>query len=61
MAGICSVAAANATHQKIYLSADGKLSMGQPANSGLVTFVSDPMKPVPYTEDNTTTMGFHAA
>jgi putative CocE/NonD family hydrolase len=50
--------AANAQHVKLYLSADGKLPMAQPATQGSVSFISDPMKPVPYTEDNTTTMGF---
>ncbi|MGI4883407.1 MAG: CocE/NonD family hydrolase [Janthinobacterium lividum] len=49
--------AATATHQKLYLSADGKLAQ-QPGAPGPVTFVSDPLKPVPYTEDLTTTMGF---
>jgi putative CocE/NonD family hydrolase len=50
--------AANATSQKLFLSADGKLAKEQPASSGSVSYVSDPLKPVPYTEDNTTTMGF---
>ncbi|WP_158827126.1 CocE/NonD family hydrolase [Mucilaginibacter lacusdianchii] len=50
--------AANAQHVKLYLSADGKLAMNQPATQGSVSFISDPAKPVPYTEDNTTTMGF---
>jgi len=49
--------AAAATHQKLYLSADGKLAQ-QPGAAGPLTFVSDPLKPVPYTEDLTTTMGF---
>lgn len=49
--------AAEASHLKFYLSADGKLADAAPAQ-GSCTFVSDPMKPVPYTEDNTTTMGF---
>lgn len=47
-----------ATHLKMYLSADGKLSNTQPMAAGSTSFVSDPLKPVPYTEDNTTTMGF---
>jgi hypothetical protein len=47
-----------ATHVKFYLGSDGKLADAQPAAAGTTTFVSDPMKPVPYTEDNTTTMGF---
>ncbi|WP_183563177.1 CocE/NonD family hydrolase [Mucilaginibacter sp. SP1R1] len=50
--------APNATHQKMYLGADGKLADAQPASAGSVSFVSDPLKPVPYTEDNSTTMGF---
>ncbi|OKS87765.1 CocE/NonD family hydrolase [Mucilaginibacter polytrichastri] len=50
--------AANATSQKLFLNADGKLAKEQPASSGSVSYVSDPLKPVPYTEDNTTTMGF---
>lgn len=50
--------AANATNQKLFLSADGKLANSQPASNGSVSYVSDPLKPVPYTEDNTTTMGF---
>jgi putative CocE/NonD family hydrolase len=50
--------AANATSQKLFLSADGKLANSQPASTGSVSYVSDPLKPVPYTEDNTTTMGF---
>ncbi|MGY4539708.1 putative CocE/NonD family hydrolase [Mucilaginibacter sp. UYNi724] len=49
--------AAEASHLKFYLSADGKLADAAPAQGG-TSFVSDPMKPVPYTEDNTTTMGF---
>jgi putative CocE/NonD family hydrolase len=50
--------AASATHQKFYLSNDGKLAATQPAAEAGTSFVSDPMKPVPYTEDNTTTIGF---
>jgi putative CocE/NonD family hydrolase len=50
--------AANATSQKLFLSADGKLANNQPASTESVSYVSDPLKPVPYTEDNTTTMGF---
>jgi len=50
--------APNAVHQKIYLGADGKLADAQPATAGSVSYISDPLKPVPYTEDNTTTMGF---
>jgi putative CocE/NonD family hydrolase len=50
--------APNAVHQKMYLVADGKLADAQPSAADSVSFVSDPLKPVPYTEDNTTTMGF---
>ncbi|WP_114939232.1 CocE/NonD family hydrolase [Mucilaginibacter endophyticus] len=50
--------AANAVHEKMFLGADGKLANSQPAIAGSVSYVSDPLKPVPYTEDNTTTMGF---
>ncbi|WEA03623.1 CocE/NonD family hydrolase [Mucilaginibacter sp. SJ] len=50
--------AANAVHEKMFLGADGKLTNTQPATAGSVSYVSDPLKPVPYTEDNTTTMGF---
>ena len=50
--------AANATHQKLYLNADGKITMTAPASTGSMSYISDPAKPVPYTEDNTTTMGF---
>ena len=47
-----------ATHQKLYLNNDGKLASAQPTQQAGTTFISDPLKPVPYTEDNTTTMGF---
>jgi putative CocE/NonD family hydrolase len=50
--------APNAVHEKMFLGADGKLSTTQAASAGSVSYVSDPLKPVPYTEDNTTTMGF---
>jgi hypothetical protein len=50
--------AANAVHEQFYLGADGKLADNKPSAEGSVSFVSDPLKPVPYTEDNTTTMGF---
>ncbi|MCJ8209372.1 CocE/NonD family hydrolase [Mucilaginibacter sp. RS28] len=49
---------ANTAHQKLYLGADGKLTMSQASTAGFVSYISDPLKPVPYTEDNTTTMGF---
>ncbi|AMR31766.1 X-Pro dipeptidyl-peptidase [Mucilaginibacter sp. PAMC 26640] len=47
-----------AVHEKLYLNNDGKLANTQPAAQGATTFVSDPLKPVPYTEDIPTTMGF---
>uniref|UniRef100_UPI0035CA6417 CocE/NonD family hydrolase n=1 Tax=uncultured Hymenobacter sp. TaxID=170016 RepID=UPI0035CA6417 len=50
--------AAEATHLKMYLSADGKLEKQPAATPGTTSFVSDPLKPVPYTEDLTTTTGF---
>ncbi|MBK0378153.1 CocE/NonD family hydrolase [Mucilaginibacter segetis] len=50
--------AAAATHQKLYLNNNGKLSETEPNEKGAETYISDPMKPVPYTEDNTTTLGF---
>ncbi|NHA05208.1 CocE/NonD family hydrolase [Mucilaginibacter sp. HC2] len=50
--------APNAVHQKMYLGSDGKLANAQPSTAGSVSYISDPLKPVPYTEDNTTTMNF---
>ncbi len=58
--------AANAQNQTFYLSNTGKLASaagttGREAASPsprYSEFISDPMKPVPYTEDNTTTQGF---
>ncbi|RFZ82288.1 CocE/NonD family hydrolase [Mucilaginibacter terrenus] len=47
-----------AAHVKFYLNNDGKLASTAPAAQGSVSYVSDPLKPVPYTEDNSTTMGF---
>lgn len=50
--------AANAQTMAFALMPNGDLTR-QPGNaSGFSEFVSDPNKPVPYTEDNTTTMGF---
>ncbi len=43
---------------KFYLTADGKLSTEEKTGNTYSEFVSDPKKPVPYTEDNTTTLGF---
>lgn len=37
--------------EKLYLASDGGLSSTQPKQSGYNEFISDPMKPVPYTED----------
>jgi len=56
--------AADAEARSFYLMTDGSLAtnrvMGSPDGSGssFSEFISDPMKPVPYTEDNTTTQGF---
>ncbi|SEN99418.1 hypothetical protein SAMN05216436_1289 [bacterium A37T11] len=50
--------AANAIHLKLYLNSDGKISFDRPEGNGSVSFISDPMKPVPYTEDLSTTTGF---
>ncbi len=55
--------AANAQTMTFYLTATGKLEAattrnGRPQTATFTEFVSDPMKPVPYTEDNTTTVGF---
>lgn len=49
---------ANATKQKLFLGADGKLTFTQSTKSGSTSYLSDPLKPVPYTEDITTTTGF---
>ncbi|MFD2571764.1 CocE/NonD family hydrolase [Spirosoma soli] len=49
--------AVNAQTVQFYLSANGQLAQ-QGNGSGFSEFVSDPMKPVPYTEDITTTQGF---
>ncbi|WP_080058568.1 CocE/NonD family hydrolase [Spirosoma aerolatum] len=48
--------AANAQPTSFYLSSNGQLA--QQAGNGYSEFVSDPMKPVPYTEDITTLQGF---
>ncbi len=50
--------AAEARKLSFYLDPAGKLSESTPAKAGFSEFVSDPMKPVPYTEDNTTTIAF---
>ena len=49
--------AADAQKTSFYLASNGQLAQ-QPGDGGYSEFVSDPMKPVPYTEDNTTTLGF---
>jgi putative CocE/NonD family hydrolase len=48
----------NAVKQKMYLGANGKLSFTAPTTSGSTSYMSDPLKPVPYTEDLSTTIGF---
>ncbi len=55
--------ASDAQPQTFYLTATGKLEVattrnGRPQTATFAEFISDPMKPVPYTEDNTTTIGF---
>ncbi|MDB5241363.1 MAG: X-Pro dipeptidyl-peptidase [Spirosoma sp.] len=40
------------------LAANGQLAQGSTGTNAYSEFVSDPMKPVPYTEDITTTQGF---
>ena len=49
---------ASAVKQKMYLGANGKLSFTAPTTSASTSYISDPLKPVPYTEDLTTTIGF---
>ena len=39
--------AANAVHEKMFLGADGKLVNTQPSAAGSVSYISDPLKPVP--------------
>lgn len=41
-----------------YLKSDGELSQEKSDSKSFSEFISDPKKPVPYTEDNTTTSGF---
>ncbi|QMW06802.1 CocE/NonD family hydrolase [Spirosoma foliorum] len=48
--------AANAQSMQFFLASSGQLA--QQAGNGYSEFISDPMKPVPYTEDITTTQGF---
>ena len=56
--------AADAQTKQYFLNSDGMLAsnkiMGSadPSGNGFTEFISDPMKPVPYTEDITTTQGF---
>ncbi len=47
-----------AVKEKLFLNSDGKLAAAQPAAAGSTSYVSDPLKPVPYTEDLPTTIGF---
>ena len=49
---------ASAVKQKMYLGANGKLSFTVPNTASSTSYISDPLKPVPYTEDLTTTIGF---
>lgn len=51
--------AAAAEKKTLYFHANGKLSFDAPSQAASKTaYVSDPLKPVPYIEDNTETMGF---
>ncbi|MBO0931810.1 CocE/NonD family hydrolase [Fibrella aquatilis] len=51
--------AAEAQTQTYFLTKTGELTTGSaPTDNSFSEFVSDPAKPVPYTEDNTTTTGF---
>lgn len=48
-----------ATKKMLYFQPNGALSFkAASATATFSEYVSDPLKPVPYTEDNTTTMGF---
>jgi putative CocE/NonD family hydrolase len=47
-----------AVKEKLFLNSDGKLAATQPTAAGSTSYVSDPLKPVPYTEDLPTTIGF---
>jgi len=47
-----------AQKKKLFLASSGNLIEKTPTQVTSVAFVSDPTKPVPYTEDNTTTIGF---
>ena len=49
---------ANVTKQKMFLGSNGKLSFTKPKTAGSTSYVSDPLKPVPYTEDINTTTSF---
>ncbi len=50
--------ATNTTKQKMYLGENGQLSFKAPTKIASSSYISDPLKPVPYTEDLTTTIGF---
>ena len=47
-----------ATKKILYFRPDGKLGFEAASTGAFSEYVSDPLKPVPYTEDNTSTMGF---
>ena len=50
--------AADAQKMNFSLNQTGQLSQQSGDGQAFAQFISDPMKPVPYTEDNTTTAGF---
>ncbi len=49
---------ANLSKKQMYLGADGKLTFNVPGLPAFVDYISDPLKPVPHTEDITTTISF---
>lgn len=49
---------AQTTKANFFLGADGKLSSRANTADRFMEFISDPMKPVPHTDDNTTTISF---
>ena len=49
---------ANVTKQKMFLGSNGTLSFTKPKTAGSTSYLSDPLKPVPYTEDINTTTSF---
>ena len=51
--------AKTASKKMLYFQPNGQLSFETPKKEvGFTEYVSDPLKPVPHTEDNSTTMGF---